>query len=214
MAALIAEFLSTFALVFFGAGSAIANPAAPILVVAFGHGLALVCLIYATAHISGAHINPAVTISMMVTNKIAPLTGVTYIAAQILGATLAAYKLHWFFPTDVALGTPAIAVSISPLKGMALEALMTFFLVFVIFGTAVDKRAPRGVFGAAIGLTVFMDILVGGGLTGAAMNPARALGPALVSGDFTNHWIYWVGPVLGAIVAALLQDLVMIKSNK
>ena len=213
MAALIAEFIATFALIFFGAGSAIANPGAPILVVAFGHALALVCLIYATAHVSGAHINPAVTISMMVTNKIAPLKGLTYIAAQILGASVAAYKLHWFFPADMAIGTPALAAAISPLKGVALEALMTFFLVFVVFGTAVDKRAPRGVFGAAIGLTVFIDILVGGALTGAAMNPARAFGPALVSGDFTNHWVYWAGPVLGAITAALLQDLVLTKNK-
>lgn len=213
MAALIAEFVATFALIFFGAGSAIANPAAPILVVAFGHGLALVCLIYATAHVSGAHINPAVTISMIITNKIAPARGAAYIIAQLAGACLAAYKLHWFFPADVTLGTPAIAAAISPLKGAALEALMTFFLVFVVFGTAVDKRAPKGVFGAAIGMTVFMDILVGGGLTGAAMNPARAFGPALVSGDFTNHWVYWVGPVLGAIVAALIQEMLLTKSK-
>lgn len=210
MAALIAEFVGTFALVFVGAGAIVGNGAAlgP-LGIALAHGFTIATMASATGHVSGGHLNPAVTIGFVVAGRMPVSRGLAYIGSQVVAAVLAAMLLNAVFTPDTVaaarLGTPLLGPSITPGAGVALEAVLTFFLVFVIFGTAVDARAAR-VGGLYIGLAVTLDILVGGPLTGAAMNPARSLGPALVGGYLADWWVYWVGPILGAIAAALVYD--------
>jgi aquaporin Z len=205
--ALAAEAIGTFALCFAGILAINAGEAASLTTVAFAHGLALVVMIAALAHHSGAHFNPAVTFGFVVTGRMAPPRGALYVAAQVAGAFLASALIAALFGSEpVAGGTPALAPTVDPLRGVAIEAVATFFLVLVVFGTAVDERAPKSVFPVAIGLTVALDIMAIGPLTGAAMNPARALGPALASGAWTDHWVYWAGPLLGGALAAGLQS--------
>jgi len=169
-----------------------------------------------TMRISG-HLNPAVTVGFLVTRRIEPLMGMLYIVAQLLGALLAAYALKALFPSDVAnatrLGGQALALDVSFTKGVFAEAIATFFLVFAVFATAVDPHAPK-VGGFAIGLTVAADILAIGPLTGASMNPARSLGPAVVSGQYEAQGVFWIGPLLGGIVAALLYDTLFLRRGK
>lgn len=209
---LAAEAVGTFALCFVGilaiTGGGIAGTpgAATLTSVAFAHGLAIAVMVAALGHHSGAHFNPAVTFGFVVTGRMPLARGALYWAAQLAGALLGAGAVCLLFgPDPVAAGTPALAVPVDAWRGVALEAVATFFLVMVVFGTAVDERAPRYVFPLAIGLTVALDIMAIGPLTGAAMNPARALGPALVSGAWASHWVYWAGPLLGGALAALLQ---------
>ena len=209
------ESISTFSLVFIGAGAILAGN--NLIGVALAHGLVLMSMIYATAHISGAHVNPAVTIGMWVTKKINTKNGFFYIISQLLGAAIASYLLLAIFPNSPAemhLGATALAANISIGTGILIEAILTFFLVFTIFAVAVDKRGKTGAFGLAIGLVLTFDILVGGSLTGAAMNPARSFGPALASGFWNNHLVYWIGPLIGSIVAALVYNNLLLKKNK
>jgi len=215
--ALIAEAIGTFALCFVGL-LAISNTdildasgASPLVVVALAHGLVITIMVAALAHHSGAHFNPAVTFGFVVARRMAPAKAAQYVAAQVGGALLAsAIVLVLYGPEAVTNGTPAPGHLIGPAAVIVSEAVATFFLVLVIFGTAVDDRAPRSVFPFAIGLTIAADILAIGPLTGAAMNPARVLGPALVGWFWTGHWMYWAGPLLGAALAALLQDRVLL----
>lgn len=217
MAAFMAEFIGTFALIFIGAGSIIvapgSGPAMGTLVgIALAHGLTIAVMGSSVGHISGGHLNPAVTVGMMATGKIEIPKGIGYITSQVLGAVLAALLLVTCFPAEAVtaakLGTPLLAPNVSILSGIVLEAITTFFLVFVIFGTAVDGRGPK--MGALfIGLTVALDILAIGPLTGAAMNPARSLGPALVGGHLENFWLYWVGPIIGSVLAAVVYSSVL-----
>lgn len=203
----LAEFIATFTLIFIGAGSILANN--NLTGIAFAHGLAIMCMVYATAHISGAHINPAVTIGMWVTKKINSKDGFFYIVAQLLGGVVGALALKTVFvdvSSSLNLGTPALASGLSFFNGVLVEAILTFLLVFVIFAVAVDKRAPKGFYGLAIGMVITFDILAGGPLTGAAMNPARAFGPAIVSGYFVNHLVYWVGPIVGGVAGAVTYN--------
>lgn len=212
----VAEFVGTFALVFVGGGAIMAsdlvkNPAA-ILQVAIAHGLILSLMVTATMRVSG-HFNPAVTLGFLVTRRIEPVMAMVYVLAQIVGALLAAYALKGLFPPAVAdafrLGGQSVHIEVTTLQAIALEALATFFLMFVIFGTAVDSRAPK-VGGFAIGLTVTADILAIGPLTGASMNPARSFGPAVASGIFEGQAVYWIGPIIGALAAALLYEWLFI----
>lgn len=207
---LIAEFIGTFTLVFIGVG-AIASSAIPgvnsgLVGIALAHGIALAVMITATAAISGGHLNPAVTIGLLAAKKINTSTAIQYVIAQCIGAIVAAALIKGVIPaeilTAVSLGTPMLGAGVTPMMGLVTEIILTFFLVFVVYGTAVSKHAPK-MGGLFIGLTVTMDILMGGPLTGAAMNPARHLGPALVGGNLANIWIYWVGPVIGGVLAAL-----------
>jgi aquaporin Z len=166
--------------------------------------------------VSGGHFNPAVTIAMLVTGRIQAPKAIGYILVQCLGAVVAAFLLTVTFPADqvaaAKLGTPLVASNITVGGAIIAEAVTTFALVSVIMGTAVDARAPK--LGALlIGLTVTLDILCIGPLTGAAMNPARSIGPALVSGNLENFWVYWVGPILGGVAAAVLYDAVMHKRD-
>jgi aquaporin TIP len=215
--ALIAEAIGTFALCFVGllAISATdildASGPAPLVVVALAHGLIITVMVATLAHHSGAHFNPAVTFGFLVARRITPAKAGMYVAAQIGGALLAsALVLAMYGPEVVTNGTPAPGTLVTAGGVVLCEAVATFFLVLIIFGTAVDERAPKSVFPFAIGLTIAANILAIGPLTGAAMNPARVLGPALVGWFWDGHWMYWVGPLLGAALAALLQDRVLL----
>ncbi|OGX05648.1 MAG: aquaporin [Omnitrophica WOR_2 bacterium GWA2_47_8] len=209
--ALIAEFIGTFTLIFIGVGSIASNylngGETGLVGIALAHGLAIAVMVSATAAVSGGHLNPAVTIGLFSAKKINAANTVGYVIAQCLGGIAAAAMLKFCVPAEallaVNMGTPSLAANVSPVMGCLLEVVLTFFLVFVVYGTGVDKRAPQ-VGGLFIGLAVTLDILVGGPITGAAMNPARHLGPALLGGGMENVWLYWLGPLLGGILAGTI----------
>ena len=208
MAALVAEFIGTFALTLIGAG-AILNGGAGLVGIALAHGLVIVVFGTALGAVSGGHFNPAVSLAMLATRRINAVKAVGYIASQVLGSIFAAFILTQVFPAETVaaakLGTPLLSSSTSLGAGIMLEFLTTFFLVLAIFGTAVDTRAPK--MGALfIGLTVTLGILCIGPMTGAALNPARSIGPALVGGYLENFWLYWIAPIAGAVAAAFLYD--------
>ena len=214
-----AEFIGVFALVFVGGASIMSSTMSninPLLPAALAHGIILGIMITATMRISG-HLNPAVTIGFMVTRRIEPMMGAVYVVAQLFGAAVAAYALKGVFPDHVSvatrLGGQTISGDINMAQAILCEAIATFFLVFVVFGTAVDPHAPK-VGGFAIGLTVTADILAIGTRTGASMNPARSFGPAVVSQIFEGQAVYWIGPILGAIAAALLYDGLFLRRGK
>ena len=212
--ALVAEFLGTFGLIFMGAGAIIADAhiggRVDLVGIALAHGLAIFLGVSFTAHLSGGHLNPAVTVAFMATKRIGTGAGLAYIVSQLLGGIVAALVLKVVMPAGAALrtglGTPAPGQGVDPVQALLVEFILTFFLVAVIFGTAVDPRGPKAIFPLCIGMAVTMDILAGGPLTGGSMNPARSLGPALIGGVWNAHWVYWVGPILGGIVAALIYD--------
>lgn len=213
--ACVAEFVGTFALIFVGVG-AIANLAgdhAGLVGIALAHGLTIAVMVSATGAISGGHLNPAVTFGLLIGRKICASRALAYWISQLLGATAAAaIMLSVGGITAVSNGTPDLAPKVSVLTGILVEAVLTFFLVFVVYGSAVDSRAPK-IGGLAIGLTVALDILIGGPITGAAMNPARTFGPAFVSGHWTNHIVYWVGPLIGGLLAGLIYGRFLIRQE-
>ena len=207
----IAEFFGTFGLVFIGAGAVLMNSltggALGLLGIAFAHGLVLMAMIYSLANISGAHFNPAVTIAMFVNKRINAKESIFYIVSQLVGSIVAAFFLKVLFPSANAAALYGFPTTIAPEFGIAVEAILTFFLVFVIYGVAINKKAQAGAtFGLIIGSVLVFDILLGGTQTGAAMNPARAFGPALVTGFVGIQAIYWIGPVVGAIIASLISE--------
>lgn len=216
----VAEMIAVFALVFIGGGAVIINSlndSIGLLGIAFAHGIVLMCMVYATAHISGGHVNPAVTISMWANKLISTKKATLYIIGQLIGAIIASIFLFYIFTTtsfDFGASVPALGIEIDFFKGIFIEAILTFFLVFVIFAVAVDKRVPAGVYGLAIGMVLVFDILMGGALTGAAMNPARAFGPAIIAGNWANQLVYWVGPIIGGIVAGLTYKYLFLKNGK
>lgn len=202
----IAEFVGTFALVFVGIG-AIKTAGHDVLAVALAHGLTIAAFASATMHISGGQLNPAVTFGLFCGGQMTLPDAVRYWIAQLLGAFFAALVCLGLFGRDVVItGTPQLATNLSGLHGIVVEAILTFFLVFVVYGTAVDERAPR-LAGFAIGATVTLDILFGGALTGAAMNPARVFGPALAAMFWKAHYVYWIGPLLGGALAAFVYRI-------
>lgn len=219
-----AESIATYALVFFGPLSIILSAVAfgeglsieAIIMISLGHGAAIGLMVYAFGHVSGAHINPAVTIPMIITKKIGIANGIGYIVFQIIGAIAAAFTLKAVLPelgAKVNFGTqsPGDLINSSAMSAVGLEAIFTFFLVTVIFMTAVHKKAAAGIQGLSIGGMVFLLHLVGVPLTGASMNPARTLGPAIASGFWEFHWVYWVGPIIGGIIAGLIMNYVFVK---
>lgn len=221
----VAELIGTYALIFMGAGSIVATQGQNLVAIAFAHGLAIAVSVLSLGKISGGHFNPAVTIAILVTGKIGVTTAVIYIISQLLGAVLAGFSLVYFFPPGMvgtaALGNPALAPDLPLVSGIMIELVLTFFLVLVIFGTAVDSRGLGNLAGLAIGLTITMDILAAGALTGAAMNPARAFGTAVPGalviggGEFlANHVVYWVGPIIGGAFAGLLYDLLFLEKQQ
>ena len=213
--ATVAEFIGPFTLVIAGVGAIISTQnlgdGGNLVAVSLAHGLAIGLMVAALGHISGGHFNPAVTIAMLATGEVAITRAISYIVAQVLGATAGAGVLTLVFPAlgpmgrnnpGVNLGLPGLGPEVTVTGALIMEVVMTLFLVLVIFGTVVDPRGPKAIAPLAIGLIITMDILTGGRITGAAMNPARALGPAIVQQDFTNWWIYWVGPIIGGLIAA------------
>lgn len=203
MRAHLAEFIGTFALVFFGCG-AIANGLPP-TAVALAFGLVIAVMIYALGHVSGAHFNPAVSVGFAVGRHFPWSRVGTYAAVQVAGGVAGALALRLTIGTGADLGVTRPAGP--ELQALVWEAILTFFLTLVITAVATDIRAVGQAAALAIGGTVALGALVGGPISGASMNPARSLGPALVSGDLSGIWIYLAGPVMGAIAAAWLYRL-------
>ncbi|MCG8448896.1 MAG: aquaporin [Pirellulales bacterium] len=231
---MLAEAIGTFFLCFAGIGAILStqspiNSGAGLVGIALAHGLALSVAVNAFGGISGAHFNPAVTLGMLITGRIKLDGALQYILAQLAGASVAAWACQSLFPLEAVnsamLGIPLPSADNMPgvegawltVGGLcACEFILSFLLMTAIFGTAVDPRGQAvKIGGFGIGLTVTFDILAGGPITGASMNPARSFGPALIykltggeagAGAFDLHWCYWVAPIAGAVVAALVYD--------
>ena len=223
---LAAEFLGTFALILAVSGSICAdqylraggNGGFGILGVALAEGLAFSLMFTALAHVSGAHFNPAVSIGFWVTKRLSTIETIFYWLAQLLGALSAAYFLTAVLPESawrpVGLGVTNLAPDFTRMHGMLLEAVLTFFLVFIFFAASVDSRgAANRVGGFAIGFTITLGVLIAGPFTGASMNPARTFGPALAANQWTNHGVYWVGPLFGGILGAVLYDRLFLRDQ-
>lgn len=208
--ALACEFIGTFALIFVGAGVA-AIGLGGLVGVALAHGLVIVSFAYAYGHVSGTHVNPAVTVGVWAAGKIDLKTAFSYVVFQLLGGVAGALTLRYVLGgSGSGLGATVLAkglvigggvVDVTPTVGLVVEAILTFFLVNVVLNAAVSGRVGETA-GLAIGLTYAMGVLLAGPLTGGSMNPARSLGPAVAAGDFTDLWVYWVGPLLGGLLAA------------
>jgi aquaporin Z len=211
-----AELVGTALFVMVGTGAAVTNAGFPGAVGALGvaaaHGIALAVLVSATMNISGGHLNPAVTIALFAGRRIDAPTAGAYVAAQVAGAALGAFAIKSAFPAGAVnatnVGTPALAAHVTLIQGISIEALFAFLLMTAVLGTIVSLEAPR-VGGFGVGLAVFAGALAAGPLTGAVFNPARALGPALVSLEFHGQAVYWVGPILGTTLAAMLWKYVL-----
>ena len=199
---LVAEFIGTFALIFIGAG-ALAIADANLVGVALAHGLVIVTFAYAYGHISGTHINPAVTLGLLIAGEIQIAAAFGYWIVQFVGGILGAVVLNAVLPEAGDLGVTILGENVTSTQGLIVEIVLTFFLVNTIFNTAVSGKAGNFA-GLAIGLTLVLSILMGGPLTRASLNPARTLGPAIVSGNYADIWLYFVGPAIGAVLAALL----------
>ena len=221
----LAELLGTFALVFVGSGCVCADyylvksgsQGFGLLGIAIAFGFVVVAVAYSLGYISGAHINPAVTISMVATGRIKAGIGVMYIASQVAGATFAGYLLKILFPEALAsvfLGTCVLGSSVTVTQAIIMEAVITFLLVFVVYATVVDKRSTPALAGLAIGFVVLFGVMVGGAISGGSMNPARVFGPAIASGHFANHYVWWIGPIVGGITAGFTYDLFFSEKKK
>jgi len=213
----VAEFIGIFALVFIGGATIMATggaaPGVGLIAAALAHGLILGIMVSAFMRISG-HFNPAVTIAFLVTRRIEPMMGALYVVAQIIGAIVATYALKIIFPAVAFAATNGGGQSVSELvtSGQAFigELIATFFLMTSIMGTVVDPKGPK-MGGWAVGLTVTCGILALGPVTGGSMNPARSFGPAVVTQTWSAQGIYWGGPIVGAVLAAVLYDLLFIR---
>jgi len=215
----VAEFIGTFALVFVG-GAAImiakdSGSQAGLLGIALAHGLIYAVMVSALMRISG-HFNPAITLGFLATRRIEVPMASVYILGQLIGAIVAAYVLKFTFPFTLFEvtrgGGQSLALQVSGSQGFVLEFIATFFLALVVFGTAVDPKAPR-IGGLAIGLVVTADILAIGPLTGASMNPARSFGPAVASGVFEAQLLYWLAPIAGSVLACVLYEYLFIRRD-
>ena len=212
-----AEFVGTFALVFVAAGSVCADfylrqsggQGLGLLGISIAFGIVVIAVIYATSYVSGSHVNPAVTVSFWISKRMEPNIAIMYIVSQIAGASLAGLALKTLFPDaakTVYLGTCVLAPGVSMARGVLMEFIISFLLIFTIYGTLVDKRASAGFAGVAVGLVVLFGAMIGGTISGGAMNPARVFGPAVASGQFTHHFVWWLGPILGGIAAGFVYD--------
>jgi MIP family channel proteins len=218
--ALTAEFIGTFALVFIGAGAG-AIGLGGLVGVALAHGLTLAGIVYAYGHLSGAHVNPAVTFGAWLAGALDARQAISYWVFQLAGGIAAAFALRWVLggvvgglgattlATDLAIG--GVSVTVTPAAGFVVEGILTFFLVNAVLHCAVAGRAGQ-LAGLAIGLTLAFAILMGGPLTGASLNPARTLGPAVATGNFVDLWVYLAGPLAGGALAALLYKKVLGRS--
>lgn len=220
----LAEGIATLLFIFLGAGTVVVTgglmkeglTAARLVAIALAHGLAIALLVSATAKISGAHINPAVTFGAWITGKISFAKGVMYVVAQLVGAIVGALLLVAVIPAAARgnLGAHGLGSGVTAGGGLVAEIVLTFTLVFVVFATAMDPKGLGHLAPAAIGLTVLVDHLFGVPVTGASMNPARSFGPALVAGAWDNHWIFWIGPLVGGGLAALVYEFVFLRRTE
>jgi aquaporin TIP len=236
--AVAAEFIGTGLFVFLGVGAVVAvkntlgtsSGASFVTAIALAHGLGIFIAVSATANISGGHVNPAVTFATVLTGKTKVSTGLLYIAAQLAGAVLAVLLIKTIVagPAEAGLGVHGLNVYHSSSgsgildnqggngagAGLLLEIAMTFALVFVVFATAIDKKGLNHLAPVAIGLVIMADHFVGVPMTGASMNPARSFGPAVVANVWTDHWVYWLGPLIGAAIAALVYEYVFLNREE
>jgi MIP family channel proteins len=213
----LAELIGTFTLVFIGAGAGATAGESGIgtMGVALAHGVALLVIVYAWGSVSGAHVNPAVTLGVAATGRMPWPKAMIYWVAQLVGAVAAALLLKWLLGPESNLGqtvgtlTPSSTAAGDPAKVVVIEAILTFFLLCAVFASGIFGRNGN-VAGIAIGLVLTMDILAGGLLTGASMNPARTFGPALAVGNFSYFWMYLVGPAIGGLAGALLYNSIFL----
>ena len=218
---LVGEFLGTFGMVYFCSIIAMHGDVGNLnlLGIGFANFLILMIMVYSTYSLSGAHLNPAVTLGFMITKKMDISQGLIYIIIQLIASIIAGIFLLFLSGDELlnaaknssGLGFPHLNPNYSIIIGLFFEILMTFFLVFVIWSVAIDTKITNQLIGVAVGGVVGFNILVGGPITGAAMNPARVFGPALIISDFSNHWIYWIGPIIGGISAAFLYNYLLDK---
>ncbi|XP_020238916.1 probable aquaporin TIP-type alpha [Cajanus cajan] len=218
--ATLAEFISTCIFVFVGEGSALAlrqiykepgSSAGEVVVLALAHAFALFAAISASAHVSGGHVNPAVTFGALLGGRISLLKAIYYWVAQLLASIVAALLLR-LVTNNMRPEGFSVSVGVGAFHGFVLEIALTFGLMYTVYATAIDPKrgSVASIAPLAIGLVVGANILAGGPFDGACMNPARAFGPALVGWRWDNHWIFWVGPLIGAALAALLYEFVMV----
>jgi aquaporin TIP len=219
--AAVAEFVATFALIFIGAGAVVlaGTGQLDLVGIALAHGLVLAIMVSVIGHISGGHVNPAVTIALWSAGKVSTVRGAVYVAAQLLGAVVGALLLRYAAGSqlfdDGGGGAPALDLDVAVGRGIVIEAILTFFLVFAVFGTAVDDRGPwNKTAGFTIGLVIAFDILAFGPYTGAAMNPARWFGPALVAGQWSDAIVWIVGPIAGGVIAGVLYTMVFLRGKE
>ena len=212
----IAEAIGTFSLVLAGCGAIVVEQQTGALGhvgVAIAFGLVIVVMVLATGHVSGAHLNPAVTLAFLSIRRITPRTAVAYLGAQLAGASVAAFALALLFPTAVSEGLGATMPSGAAEQSLGIELLLTAMLMFVIVSVATDARAVGEMAAVAIGGTVLLGAMWAGPISGASMNPARSLGPALAAGAWTHHWLYWLGPIVGAVMGAWAYELLREKPS-
>ena len=232
--AVAAEFIATGLFVFLGTGTVVAiggcGSPSGVIAIALAHGIAIAVLVAAIARISGGHINPAVTFAAAMTGKMKVSTACLYVAAQLGAAVLGVLLLKGIvagpvegmlgahglnvYSTATGLGILDSSVGDGAGAGLLLEGVLTFALVFVIFATAIDPKGLTHLAPMAIGLMVMVDHLIGVPMTGASMNPARSFGPAVVANVWTDHWIYWLGPLIGAALAALIYEFVFLQREE
>ncbi len=224
--AAIAELVGTFILVFGGTAVAVAailsRPTAggayDSLAVALAFGLALVVVVAAIGHVSGAHVNPAVTLGMAAAGKFPWNYAPIYIAAQLVGAVLAAFATWITFGgagarSEAKLAATYPAQGVGDLQAFVVEILITFILVFVVMAVATDERAPAAIAPIAVGFALAVGVFIAGPVTGGSVNPVRSLGPMIVAGDLTSVWLYILGPIIGGVLAALLYDRTMAQTE-
>ena len=223
--AAVAELVGTFILVFGGTAVAVgailsrptAGAAYDSLAIALAFGLALAIVVAAIGHVSGAHVNPAVTLGMAAAKQFPWNYAPIYIAAQLVGAVLAALATWLTFGaaarSQANLAATYPAQGVGDLQAFIVEILITFILVFVVISVATDERAPAAIAPIAVGFALAVGVFIAGPVTGGAVNPARALGPMLVAGDLTSVWLYIVGPIIGGVMAALLYERLMAQTE-
>lgn len=225
--AYVAEFIGTFALVFFGSVSVtvftavvgLSAPASSLIGIAFTYGIILMVMVYAIGSISGCHINPAVTITAVALRKMEVDDGVAYLVSQVVAATLAGWAHELILPGNGALThygatEPTMVIGQSQIVALVVELIITFFLMFSVYAVLYTGKVPAGASGALIGMTLTADILIAGPLTGGAANPARALGPAIAAGSYQTLWVYFVGPIIGALLAGFVYQYLLLQEER
>jgi aquaporin Z len=213
-APLIVEALGTFAVVFFATGSVLVTANGDLVAIGLAYGLAMALMILATGHISGGLFNPALTTGLWFARRITGQVAAAYVGAQIAGGVLAALALKAIFPAAavnaVALGVPAVGDGYTAGAALLAEIIATFFLMYAVMGNAVDPRGKGPIYGLGIGLVVTISVFAIGSVSGAALNPARWFGPALVQNSWSDGWIWIAGPLIGAVLAAVLYEYVFL----